>query len=230
MVEPLAGALSSLRGQILADKRKFAVLGGLLLVLTVVVGRLLLSGAAPASVEGALLVPDSPALKTTRVIPEPPRPAPAATPTRETLRSGPRRGGGPDVQGGKRPHGDVAALPKVLSRDLFTASDWSVFPRVARRDSATPRPDFMSSIGVWSRLGSALTGRAEARQRLSDEVEQAFESLELQATMTGPTPRAYISGRLVRAGDRVAGFIVVRVSDRRVELRRGGETRALTMP
>ncbi len=230
MVEPFAGAVSILRGQILADKRKFAVLGGLLLVLTVAVGRLLLSDATPASVEGALLVPDSPALKTTRVMPEPPSPAPADTPSREILRSGPRRGGGSDVQSGKRPHGDVEALPRVLSRDVFTVTDWSVFPRVARRDSPSPRLDFMSSIGVWSRLGSALTGRAEAHQRLSDEVEQAFESLELQATMTGPTPRAYISGRLVRNGDRVAGFTVVRVSDRRVELRRGTETRALTMP
>lgn len=230
MVEPLAGAVSSLRGHILADKPKYAVLGGLLLVLMVAVGRLFFSGAAPASVEGALLVPDPPALKTTRVIPEPPSPAPAPTPPLETSRSGPRRGGGPTVRSGRRSDGDDAALPKVLSRDLFTVSDWSVFPRVASRDSATPRLDFMSSMGVWSRLGSALTGRAEAQQRLSVEVEQAFESLELQATMTGPAPRAYISGRLVRAGDRVAGFTVVRVSDRRVELRRGGATRDLTMP
>ena len=132
MVEPFAGAVSSLRGQVLADKRKFAVLGGLLLVLTVAVGRLLLSDATPASVEGALLVPDSPALKTTHVIPEPPSPAPADTPSREILRSGPRRAGGSGAQSGKRPHDDVAALPRILSRDVFTAADWSVFPRVAR--------------------------------------------------------------------------------------------------
>ncbi len=48
--------------------------------------------------------------------------------------------------------------------------------------------------------------------------------------MTGQVPLAYISGRLVREGDRVEGFSVVQIRDRQVMLRKSGATRVLNMP
>jgi len=54
--------------------------------------------------------------------------------------------------------------------------------------------------------------------------------LRLQSTMTGRSPLAYISGRLVREGDVLRGFAVVKIDDRRVILRKAGLDHQLSMP
>src|SRR2546428_599293 len=51
----------------------------------------------------------------------------------------------------------------------------------------------------------------------------------MQPVLTGREPLAYISGHLVRPGDRYAGFSIVRIEERRVLVEKYGQIHELVM-
>lgn len=92
-----------------------------------------------------------------------------------------------------------------------------------------PRPEIEP---VVYRNPFSLSWVLVGREVVSDETGQPTSQLQLQATLTSGTldsHSAIISGLVVHVGDRVAGYEVVRISNRRVELQNGGERIALTM-
>jgi hypothetical protein len=250
--------LRALKTQLLADKKKAAVLGVLFLVLVVVAERLFVSSSPPAAASaataGVMAAPPSPAVldpvkPTVRPAAEVASPHPA-TPVANAP-SAPK-----SAPAALKPAGMAASqnqglaatspqpaksviideLPRVLTRDLFSTTAWSKFPAAGEKGS----PDLGAAgasaeapspgNGVWQRFTSALDQVEAARQDELQRLDRDFAALQLQSTLTGPTPMAYISGRLLHEGDTISGFTVTHIGDRRVALRRFGLTRQLRMP
>jgi hypothetical protein len=87
-----------------------------------------------------------------------------------------------------------------------------------------------SGPSVWARMRGALSERRERRSEDLGRITAELAELKLQSTMSGPKPAAYISGLLVHEGDKIAGFSVVRIEEKRVSLRKNGLTCPLIMP
>lgn len=118
----------------------------------------------------------------------------------------------------------VESLPRILERDLFTTPLWNKLPPAW---SATTKPVVDEDArprgpGFWSQVLSRL--REEAREQAAKRkaIDDELAKLTLQATLTGSSPAAYISGELIRPGQQIAGFELVSVSDRAAVLRRDG--------
>ena len=92
-------------------------------------------------------------------------------------------------------------LTQDLGRDLFAFAD---------SHYATQKP------------GAQLAGAAKSPASTVDNSQQAqivteaARSLKLQTTIVGAHPRAVINGQLVGPGDKIAGFTVRRILDRKV--------------
>ncbi|MAE65613.1 MAG: hypothetical protein CMJ18_15195 [Phycisphaeraceae bacterium] len=67
--------------------------------------------------------------------------------------------------------------------------------------------------------------RKETLKRLSREAER----LKLQTVMGGRTPMAIVSGEMVKAGQKLGSFTVLKIGERTVELAAGGTTFILVM-
>jgi hypothetical protein len=60
------------------------------------------------------------------------------------------------------------------------------------------------------------------RQILVENLQLQAAQLRLQSTVMGPTPRALINGDMLREGDVVAAFRIVRIEARRIIVEREG--------
>lgn len=231
MSERIIATLDQIKRQFLADKKKTAVLAVLTLILLVVAVRSLIDDGGPAPVKAAAVGTTEPQPERSIETPGSATLSGSEAPfrivaSRDDPRSRPER---PRTETGAA----VRDTPRRLRRDLFTAPDWSVFPRVAAQGTLADRSGDSPATGflaIWHRLGSAVEGGRTARGDALAKIDDEVNGLQLQATMTGATPRAFISGRLVSIGDAIDGFAVVRIADRRVSLRKHGVTRTLTMP
>lgn len=259
MATASANLLDKLRTELTANKKKAAVLGGLLLTLLIVAGRLLLSKSEPDAVAATPLV----VAATPAVDPTVPKAGPVVMEThaRESDASGGKaeRLAGPAASGNKPPSaGDnpakpapgfgtprpaqatksppravsVKDMPRSLRRDIFAASSWSAFPPEAGLASEGDDSQDASQAGpsLWQQMREAVQERRERREKDMEELAAELAELHLQSTMTGPAPTAYISGRLVHEGDTIEGFSVVRIEDKGVQLRKRGITKSLNMP
>lgn len=233
MPERLKAQLDLLRTQLLADKKKAAIMGVLVVVLLVVVSRLLLSS-GPEQTTAA-----SPALAVTAVAAQATAPAElpssaAAGSATRTDTSAPRSSIDElraEESSAAHRAVSVTGMPRDLARDLFTTKEWNKFmPAVlAGAEASSGEAGRRRSVGMWGRLRKSWSEYNRDQQELTEAFHRDLESLQLHSTMTGAEPLAHISGRLVRAGDDILGFSVVRIADREVVVARGGLTASLTM-
>ncbi|MFQ5422696.1 MAG: hypothetical protein ACE5F9_01820 [Phycisphaerae bacterium] len=234
MRKTLAEWLADVRGQLGADRKKSVVLGGLCIVLLGAVAHLFMgkSGApAEAAAVATAVVSPAPQPSGPRIRPVPQQtPLPVARPRTPE----PPRSTRPGLsQSLKRDAIRVDEMPRSLERDLFSVPDWSVFPPAYGGSSAGNAGDAAGEGAaghLWSRLAEVIASRRIEQQGIIAKLSEELAALHLQATLTGSTPTAYVSGRLVREGDTINGFSVVHIADRRVTLRKSGYTRRLSMP
>lgn len=224
MSSKLSDYLRIAREHIAADKKKSAVLAILLVVLLVVLGRVLIGGSAPKKLEAVTVAPapinpNSTGI-TMRPIPQPQGvlkgPAPVQVEAADS-------GSLPQPI----PNGILNDLPRTLARDIFSAPDWSLFPEADDPAAGTDGASGFHASRLWSKLTESMNS---LKTQQADEFESQLSTLKLHATVTGTTPIAYVSGRIVREGDLIDGFSVVRISERRVTLRKFGHTGSIELP
>jgi len=247
MPDKLRELVTTFRTQLLTDKKKSAVLGVLFLVFVIAVGRLFVGRSTPETVTAEMAVPvvnPAPIASTPpdRQAPMPERLRnPTQSPNGGLLAEAP--GGSVDLMANTigLPSGiawdprhavSVTAMDRSLKRDLFTTRAWSKFaPAWTTTQSADEESSRRSrqKEGIWDKLLKEANARFEQQRKQREEIENELAAMTLQATMTGETPTAYISGEFVRIGTRIRKFEVVSISDRRVVLRRNGSNFDLTM-
>lgn len=211
------------RHQIAADKKKSAVLALLLFVLLVVLVRMFAGGSAPEQVKANSVaikpVGTKPAGASMRPIPRdartnptPPKTGPTAANTASI----------PEYEF----VGIEDDLPRVLARDIFSTPDWSLFPEDSEPVGSEGALGFQAGR-LWDRLTESMDS---IKHQQLDDFEAQIGALKLHATVTGARPVAYISGRIVREGDVIDGFSVVRINERQVTLRKFGHTGSIELP
>jgi hypothetical protein len=238
-------AIEKISQELAANKQKAAILGVLVLVLIIAIGRVCMSRGEPVVVEAAPPqvspeAPVDPTVPQARPVPQPIQPAaeaPNAARSAAAASAGPvrqpvsaRRDPLVDAHSAKRV--SVADLPRTAARDLFTTSSWSDFPRDA---ASMPEAETGAAVepagpSLWEQMRGALTEQRERRGKDVNQINEELAQLKLQSTMNGPIPAAYISGRLVHEGEKISGFSVVRIEEKQVKLRKNGITRSLIMP
>jgi len=231
MLDRLNILLQTFKQQLAADKKKSAILSTLALLLLILVGRLALSDDAPPESANAddLIVARPPATHVQSSAPTPSmHPIPrAADPTRRQRYARQPSNTPPEIDRADLIH--VDGLSRELARNPFTTDNWSLFSLAVQRTAGNGESEVVSPLtAIWSQLSVTMSDYESHRQQQLAAIDQALDSLELQSTLIGPNPIAYISGRLVRPGDRIDGFSVVRIEHRRVLLERDGHTRELT--
>jgi hypothetical protein len=227
MTERVKTQLQLLRAQLMADKKKASIMGVLAIVLVVVVGRLLFSS-GPSDTTASQPPPAvTPVIAATAATPSATAQCAAAaaapvSPVRET-----------NAEQTFTAHRtvSVSAMPRDLARDLFTTKEWSKFtPAVLVGAVGEPgKAGRRRHIGLWGQLRQSWSEYNREQHEVSEEFRRDLEQLQLHSTLTGPEPLAHISGRLVRPGDEIHGFSVVRIAEREVVVSRGGLTAGLTM-
>jgi hypothetical protein len=225
--------LTQFRTQLMADKKKSAILGVLFIVLLFVVAGLFGKKPDPALAAADDLIPPAQAVT--------PTPAP---PTLETIAPKAQEATSPAEQEADQKIADwllggsgsttvcIAEMPRTPPRNLFKAPAWSKFPLVILENSADQRASNEDSVArsFWSKLGGGIVSYRAFRRQETEDIDKEFAELVLHSTMTGPKGLAHISGRLVHVGDKIRGFSVVRIEDRQVTLDKGGIQRVLSMP
>lgn len=220
--------LELFKQQLLADKKKTVVLGVLFLVLIVVLVKTFAgSGDPDASVAD---LPPAVAAQPAPVTPIATTPT-VAVPSSTAAQSAAVAPREPATDDEPLKVVPIANLPRTLERDLFVPTQWARYENnrsaaagADGRSTSQPAPSVF-----WTALVGGVKDYHAIRQREAGEITQELSSLTLQSTMTGPQPLAYISGRLVHEGSEINGFVVMRIADRRVTVRKYGQTRTLTM-
>jgi hypothetical protein len=235
MIEKLKQQFDLVKAQLAADKKKAAALSGLAIILLVVLGRLVLSSNVPAETV-ASSAPFPRATAGVSAVPQVP-PTPKAVNVRPPSVSDRAIGASPGTDLGA--HSDtqaaarsisVAGMPRELARDLFNTSQWNKFlPALADSEKSSAGEKDKHAAGLWGHLRGTWSEYAQERREASQAFNHDLEQLALQSTMTGDNPMAYISGRLVKPGDEISGFSVVRILDRQVVVSREGVTATLEM-
>lgn len=241
MMAASAGEIwNQLRAQLAADKKKSGVLAALLLVLLVALGRLCFTGEAPVAADAASLIPPATAA------PAPAGPA-LVRPTPEPLAVTATSSAAAVASDSAAMEADAATasdsafraggiaidgLPRTPHRDLFVTAEWHRFSPAIIADApmAGGKMGKRDPGGFWASLSRRIAEHERDRSEELREIERTLGELELQSTLTGPDALAHISGHLVRRGDRIRGFLVVEIGDRRVTLSKSGVKRQLSMP
>lgn len=216
--------LDTFKQQLLADKKKTAALSILMVVLVVVVIRAAGSGAAPemaVAVQPSHTATAAAAAPSMQPVLEKVRPAPADT--RTAAKSASEASATPTTR-----HRTVRTddLTRSLKRDLFMTDEWTNYPvevSLIERNKPSAPMDF------WTGMADAMKQYSRQRHEESQTLTKELSELQLQSTLTGVHPLAYISGHLVRPGDRYAGFAIVRIEERRVLVEKYGQIHELVM-
>ncbi|MFH1417115.1 MAG: hypothetical protein ABII12_02350 [Planctomycetota bacterium] len=243
MSEQAGNLVRRVKQDLIANKKKTAILGVLLVALLVALLRLAGSDATPSEAAAepaapvAATTPKDPVVPTVRPMPQ--SAAPPATKGAPMLKE---EAGTTHVSQTERKPALAAkrqakAVPvddmsRTQTRNIFETPSWSVFPPdIDLRSKDSTDADGAKSSPSWlTQVGAMLAERQAQRAQQVAAINEALSQLELQSTMTGGKPLAYVSGRLVREGDTIRGFSVVRIEDKRVVLRKDTFKRELTMP
>ncbi|MCG8406515.1 MAG: general secretion pathway protein GspB [Phycisphaerales bacterium] len=226
MPDSLKDVLTKFKSQLVADKKKSAALGLLLIVFLVVVGRALFSGSTPEPAQAVSV----PVAKTGSPKPDSKTVAKKA----ESGDTGQKRS--PQIssrESSLSPKKSISVkdMPRVLARDIFSTPSWNRFkldiPDVPK---GTGDQEPQNGPSWFTQFGWKLSEYKRTRSATKAQIASELDGLELQSTMTGSSRSAYISGRLVREGDTIRGFSVVHIDDRSVTLRKSGIEETLTMP
>ncbi len=231
MIEKLKQQLELVKAQMAADKKKAAVLSTLAVILLVVVGRLLFSSSSPNAIMASTAPLPShatPVSVTPQVQATPqqakPVPAQASPPTASSPTPSPASESSAEAR-----HVSVAKMSRELARDIFNTKEWNKFTPTVLIGEETSNGDRKGRGGFWGQLRHSWIEYGREQRVATQAFNHELEQLLLQSTMTGLEPIAYISGRLVKLGDDINGFSVVRIADRQVTLIRGGMTATLAM-
>lgn len=188
-----------------ASPGKISTAGGLAVILMVLWARFLFWGHHPAAASGAVTqtsVGSLPAI-------------------RRTLASARTGDDAASLQAwARRPVQPMARNPFAIPLDFYP------------RDGTKVSDDSASPGGYWDLVRKSMSSRAdqqEQRQILIDNVRIAADALKLQSTVTGAHPGAMMNGQMVREGDSVAGFRVVKIEARQVIVEREGVQLAVLM-
>ena len=187
-----------------ASPGKISTAGGLAVILMVLWARFLFWGHHPAAASGAVTQTSVGSL-------------PAIRRTLASAHTGDDAAFAPGV--GARPVQPMAPI-LLQFRWIFT------------RDGTKVSDDSASPGGYWDLVRKSMSSRAdqqEQRQILIDNVRIAADALKLQSTVTGAHPGAMMNGQMVREGDSVAGFRVVKIEARQVIVEREGVQLAVLM-
>jgi hypothetical protein len=232
-----------LKRDLAANRLKAGILGVLVLVLIGAVIRVLAarSSPEPAAAEPPVVAASTPAPSApvlARPVPQPLTPGQEEGASAKAARKDNHLAGAAQ-SGGKAEHPSaklarvvsVRDLPRGMERDIFDIADWNAFPaEVVARVADDAGPTTQPAVSIWTQMRAAVLEQNERRDQRRTELTKELAELQLQSTMTGPSPAAYISGRLVHLGETINGFSVVAVGDKVVKLRKDGLTLSLTMP
>ncbi|HEV7300387.1 MAG TPA: hypothetical protein VGN72_13555 [Tepidisphaeraceae bacterium] len=109
-----------------------------------------------------------------------------------------------------------------VGRNLF-AIKLDYFPQDGTKVDQTLRAP--QGNGFWDKLAKSMASRADQRrerQILVENLQLQAMQLRLQSTVMGPSPGALVNGSLVREGDVVASFRVLKIEARRIVVEREG--------
>lgn len=213
--------LQTFKQQLLADKKKSIAMGALLCVLIVVAIRAFASGSgnAPelasavqprAAVANPVNPPMRPVLEKISTPPQIEKPVTTSAPPIAL----------------KHRTVTTAGLPRALKRDFFMTDEWSKYPLEASQIQEGKAP---GGSDFWMSLTAAMRQYGRQRREEAATLNKELSELQLQSTLTGLDPLAYISGHLVRPGDHCAGFFILRIEERRVVLEKYGQVHELVM-
>jgi hypothetical protein len=204
--------MSRLGRSLKADPKRSGALAVLAVLLMVMVGRQVLSGAGKGRPQSA-----------------------AASMVKKGMSFGPTAPGG--VVGGKNSSGGMTSWQRSsvvsgamqkwatapvapISRNLF-AVRIEYFPV----DGSRTAQSAMADEGFWSRLEKSMALQADQRDKqenLRANFKAQASKLRLESTMPGAQPRAMVNGELVSEGSVVAGFRVLKIEARRITVEREG--------
>lgn len=236
--------LNKFKQDLMADKKKAVILAVLACVLLVVAGRSVFSGSGePAGASANDLIPPSVPVQAAAAAQakDPlvrPEPQPISAPASPSAQSAVQAAAG--TSAAKRESREPADAPKAirvdqmsrtLHRNIFNTPDWSQFEP---GEGLVPVGEVQASVvqgpSFWQEVTSALTANQARYRQEQQRMLEDLRKLQLQSTMTGAENIAYVSGRLVRAGDKIDGFSVVRIEEKHVTLERNGIPGVLALP
>lgn len=173
--------------------KKTALAGGIALALAVAGGRAIVGWSPAPAPASALAAPvNAPALPDVQ-----PQVSPAASAMQQWLR----------------------APVAPLSRNVFT-----VRPEYFRFDAPGATQN-AGDGGFWDEVGKSFKPQADEqsmRRQALDQIMQEAAGLKLESTIMGSAPQALVNGKLVREGDVVALFRVVKIEARGIIVEQKG--------
>jgi len=242
MTAGIATFVKRLKAELAADKKRATVLGVLLLVFCGALGRLVLGGTAPTPAPAHATAVASVATGESAASSEPSPGAvvPSMRPTVEVAPTAPPVAGNPATVPPASPNAaapdikqvtpvEIEPGPRDVTRDLFASPAWSSFPTARKSSTSQPSEDEGES-GFWGRFAAGLAERGIEHRGEIERVEKLAQDLRVQATMSGPNPTAYISGRVVHVGDTIKSFSVVAIDERSVTVALDGFHVELRIP
>jgi hypothetical protein len=108
-----------------------------------------------------------------------------------------------------------------LQRNLFVLNP-AVFPV---EKSKSPSEGGDPEQGFWTDIAKSVATQADQkveRQKLIEDLQRQAANLRLQTIMMGSTPQALIDGDMVKEGDVVASFRILKIEARRIIVEREG--------
>ncbi len=235
MKEKLTQFWNRLLTDLKANKAKSAALSVLFIVLLVVVGRLFKSDSTPMPAAAApMVIP--PAVSASPDNLTRPSPQTVAAPTPQVSQAAPTTPAPvplPQAINTSRATDkavSIDAFPRTLERDLFVTPVWNKFlPDLTMQNGRKETGLTAKKGNLWDEFRGVVSDYQKKRNEEWSRDDAQLTQFILQSTMTGPMPMAHISGRLIRVGDMLHGFSVVRIADRHVVLQKSGMTHILSM-
>ena len=92
-----------------------------------------------------------------------------------------------------------------------------------QRDDGKTGDENPAGNGYWDLLRKSMSAQAdqqEQRQILVDNIRIAAGNLKLQSTLMGAQPAAMVNGEMIREGDHVSGFRVLKIEDNTIYVAR----------
>jgi hypothetical protein len=193
------------------DPKMYGVLGVLSLVLVVMGGRVVFTGSTGPASAGAYASTNTSSAVGARGTGVTGKGASSASSASRL----------PDVASAALTDWVRTTIPPV-SRNLF-AVKLDYYPQDGSKVDQTLR--IPEGNGFWDKLAKSMALKADARkerQILVENLKLQAMQLKLQSTVMGATPRALIDGGMVREGDVIASFRVLKIEARRIIVEREG--------